>query len=220
MPNRAPIPLRSRHTRSTASPITATTCRTTPLRTHAALRFANCSKIRAKRKGEPVPRVAVERATRVVVVDRAEEEIALRACDPPSVFAPSRGTRSRRISETLRHSSATKRIDAMTAPLTPFLFSFDRTTSPPSLFLSLRPSIPEDDTSDPNRSFSVIYGSHRVSAARVDGTPVPMGLSGNAVIIARASISRFKFGFVPRVISSCESDRRWWWWRAEYRRER
>lgn len=98
-------------------------------------RFANCSKIRAKRKGEPVPRVAVERATRVVVVDRAEEEIALRACDPPSVFAPSRGTRSRRISETLRHSSATKRIDAMTAPL-PFLFSFDRTTSPPSPSLS------------------------------------------------------------------------------------
>lgn len=35
----------------------------------------------------------------------------------------------------------------------------------------------------------------------MDGTPVPMGLSGNAVIIARASISRFKFGFVPRVIS-------------------
>lgn len=41
----------------------------------------------------------------------------------PSVFAPSRGTRSRRISETLRHSLATKRIErALPFLSSPLLF--------------------------------------------------------------------------------------------------
>ena len=89
----------------------------------------------------------------------------------------------------------------------PSFSSSDQTSSIP-ISQSLHPR----GRHDPSRFFSLV--EHELSTALieyrprvyVDGTPVPMGLSGNAVIIATASISRFKFGFVPRVISSCESD--------------
>lgn len=94
----------------------------------------------------------------------------------------------------------------------PSFSSSDQTSSIP-----ISPSLHPRGRHDPSRFFSLV--EHELSTALieyrprvyVDGTPVPMGLSGNAVIIATASISRFKFGFVPRVISSCESDGRWWW---------
>lgn len=155
-------------------------------------RVASPSKIRPKKGGRTGPvagsraRVSRSNEQRVIValvVDRAEEEIALEA----ERFRASRGTRSRRISETLRHSSATKRIDAMTVPLrsrTPLplssplpprsvlLFFFDRGSDQISTRSSipfsrppLRPSIPEDDEIVSFRRVRVISGSHRIIRA-------------------------------------------------------
>lgn len=120
VPYRAPIPLRSRlHRIANNGDDVGNDASKNPRPP-----FANCSRKFARKElgEENRSRVAVERATLLSSPswyrhrprrrcrssgrgDRASSAIL------PSVFAPSRGTRSRRISETLRHSLATKRIE-------------------------------------------------------------------------------------------------------------
>lgn len=118
---------------STASPITATTWGTTPPRIRALplqIALENSREKNWERRTGPVSRLNEQRVYRRPRGrrrprrrrrssgrgDRASSAIL------PSVFAPSRGTRSRRISETLRHSLATKRIERALPFFPPLLF--------------------------------------------------------------------------------------------------
>lgn len=119
---------------STASPITATTWGTTPPRIRALpLQIAlenSREKNWERRNGEPVPCASpVSRLNEQRFYRRPRRRRSSGRGDRassailPSVFAPSRGTRSRRISETLRHSLATKRIErALPFLSSPLLF--------------------------------------------------------------------------------------------------